>query len=160
MTRKKILLLGVGLLGVAAVVFLAAAGFAKAPVFARDHLEILRADGVKIPYIVELATTAEQQEYGLMYRQFLPRDGGMLFVFAPPSVVKFWMKNTFIPLDMLFVRADGTIAQILHAAPQDLTPVGPEEPMAGVIELNGGAAEAKGIKVGDRVVYGAFGVGR
>jgi uncharacterized membrane protein (UPF0127 family) len=98
----------------------------------------------------ELALTPEEHRDGLMYRTDLPADGGMLFVFAEEGERAFWMKNTYIPLDMLFIRADGTIDSIHeNAKPQNLTPIPSYGPVLDVLELNGGAASKFGIKQGD-----------
>lgn len=154
--KTYIILLVVGVSVLAGLFLSGRAAFGQTPEFPRDRLIIERADGVKIPYDVEVATTREQQEYGLMNRRSMLANSGMLFVFNPAQVVKFWMKNTYIPLDMVFVRADGTIAQIIRAEPLDLTPVGPAEAISGVIELNGGEAERQGVRAGDRVRYSVF----
>ena len=102
-------------------------------------------------FTVEVAATAEQQERGLMFRKEIAPDRGMIFPYDPPQDVSFWMKNTLIPLDMLFIRADGTIARIATAKPLDETPVPAGEPVAAVLELRGGRAAELGIREGDRV---------
>ena len=100
----------------------------------------------------ELATTPAEQSQGLMYREHLKPDAGMLFVFQPPRRVGFWMKNTLIPLDMLFVDAGGRIVAIeAEVAPHSLDSRGPGVPVAAVLEINGGLAERLGIRVGDRL---------
>lgn len=106
-------------------------------------------------FTVEVARTVEQQARGLMYRQELGPDEGMLFPFDPPRPASFWMKNTLIPLDMLFVRADGTIARIAaNTVPLSLEQVAVSEPVAAVLELPGGRSAALGIRPGDRVTWG------
>lgn len=102
-------------------------------------------------FVVETAVTAQQQERGLMFRRELGPDRGMIFPYDPPQSVGFWMKNTLIPLDMLFVRADGTIARIATATPLSLDTVGSGEPIAAVLEIRGGRATELGIRAGDRV---------
>jgi uncharacterized membrane protein (UPF0127 family) len=103
---------------------------------------------------VEVARTAEEQAQGLMYRTSLPDDGGMLFPFDPPKPAGFWMKNTPLSLDMLFIRADGTIARIApDTGPYSLQTVESGEPVAAVLELIGGRAAALGISEGDRVSW-------
>lgn len=103
---------------------------------------------------VEVARTSEEQSKGLMYRTSLPDDGGMLFPFDPPRPASFWMKNTVIPLDMIFIRADGTIARIAeNTVPYSLTGVMSGEPVAAVLELAGGKSAALGIAEGDRVSW-------
>ncbi len=98
---------------------------------------------------MEIATTSAQRERGLMFRQSMPKDAGMLFLFDPPEPAAFWMKNTYIPLDILFIRADGTIAKIKEGAmPFDLMPVDSAGPVKYVIELNGGEARVGGLRRG------------
>jgi len=102
---------------------------------------------------VQVAATAEQQEQGLMFYRSLASDEGMIFPYEPPQNVAFWMKNTLIPLDMIFIRADGTIARIVTAKPLDLTPVPAGEPVVGVLEIRGGRASELGIREGDKVEW-------
>jgi uncharacterized membrane protein (UPF0127 family) len=102
---------------------------------------------------VEVAVTQKQQEYGLMFRPKLAPDSGMLFIYNQPTVVYYWMKNTYIPLDMLFVKEDGEIVKIVgQAQPLTLTPRGSDQPVVGVLELKGGEAARRGIEIGDRVL--------
>lgn len=104
---------------------------------------------------VEVAITPAEQEKGLMFRKALGPDTGMLFPMDPPRTASFWMKNTLIPLDMLFIRTDGTIAFIgANAQPYSQEPVSAGIPVAAVLELAGGRAAALGIKEGDRVNWG------
>jgi uncharacterized membrane protein (UPF0127 family) len=108
-------------------------------------------------FTVEIAADMKSQERGLMFRRQMDPDAGMLFVFEPPQLVSFWMKNTFIPLDLMFVRADGTIASIAaNAAPLSETSIPSTEPVRAVIEINGGRAQALGIAPGDRVHAAQF----
>lgn len=103
-------------------------------------------------FTVEVARTGDEQSQGLMHRKTLAKDAGMLFPFSPPRPASFWMKNTLIPLDMIFVRADGTIARIAaNTVPLSLAGVGVEEPVAAVLEIAGGRSAALGIREGDRV---------
>jgi uncharacterized membrane protein (UPF0127 family) len=102
-------------------------------------------------FVLEMAGTPEQQERGLMFRHSLAPNAGMLFPYSPPQPVGFWMKNTLIPLDMIFVRPDGKIARIATAKPLDLTTVQSGEPISMVIEIAGGRAAELGIKEGDSV---------
>jgi uncharacterized protein len=104
-------------------------------------------------FTVEVARTPAQQEQGLMYRHSLAPDRGMIFPYDPPQNVAFWMKHTLIPLDMVFIRADGTIARIATAQPLDETPVPAGEPIAAVLELAGGRAAQLSIRAGDRVEW-------
>jgi uncharacterized protein len=105
-------------------------------------------------FLVELARTPDEQAQGLMHRQRLGANQGMLFPFSPPRPASFWMKNTLIPLDMIFVRADGSIARIAaNTVPHSLEPVGVEEPVAAVLEIAGGRSAQLGISEGDRVAW-------
>lgn len=106
---------------------------------------------------VELADTAAEQERGLMFRTDLAPDGGMLFApyppeGGPPRAAEFWMRNTPSALDILFIRADGTIARIAeNAAPFSEAPIPSGEPVAAVLEIPGGRAAELGIAEGDRI---------
>lgn len=102
-------------------------------------------------FTVDVAATAEQQEKGLMFVTALAPDRGMIFPYDPPRTVAFWMRNTLIPLDIIYIRADGTIARIANARPLDETPLPSGEPIATVLEIAGGRAAELGIKAGDRV---------
>jgi uncharacterized protein len=97
-------------------------------------------------FTVEVARTPEEQARGLMYRTALAPDRGMLFPYDPPRYASFWMRNTLIPLDMLFVRADGTIDRIAeNTLPEDETPIASGGQVAAVLELAGGSAARLGI---------------
>jgi uncharacterized membrane protein (UPF0127 family) len=84
-----------------------------------------------------------------MFRRELGADEGMIFPYSPAQEVAFWMRNTFIPLDMIFIRTDGTIARIVTAKPLDETPVPSGEPVATVLEIRGGRARELGITEGN-----------
>ncbi len=101
---------------------------------------------------VEVAADDQSRETGLMFRKTMAPDAGMLFDFHTPQEVSFWMENTILPLDMLFVRADGTIARVAeNATPYSRATIPSGEPVQVVIELNAGRAEALGIREGERV---------
>lgn len=101
---------------------------------------------------VEVARTEAEQERGLMFRDHLSPDGGMIFPMSPPRPASFWMKNTLIPLDMIFIRADGSIARIVaQTVPYSLEPVSSGEPVAAVLEIAGGRAGELGIAEDDKV---------
>lgn len=120
-------------------------------------LIIAGADGPAHSFNVELALEAAAQARGLMFRTDLPEDGGMLFFFGQETPRSFWMRNTYIPLDMLFIKADGTIGHIHHRAiPEDLTPIPSNGPAVAVLEILGGTAEKLGIKAGDKVYNKRF----
>jgi hypothetical protein len=115
---------------------------------------VIHAGGSTYKFEVEIVTTPETRAQGLMFRKSLAANGGMLFIYPGEQPVSFWMKNTLIPLDMLFVRADGSIAHIAHnAIPHDETPIDSGAAVNAVLEVNGGTATALGIKEGDRVEY-------
>jgi uncharacterized protein len=125
--------------------------------FPTASLAIVTASGTR-KFTVEVATTPAQQEQGLMFRQHLAPDAGMIFDFGTPQTTSFWMKNTWIPLDMLFVAATGRIINIHErAVPRSLEPIASAGPVRAVIELNGGTAARLGIKPGDHVVFPIFG---
>jgi len=89
-----------------------------------------------------------------MHRQSLAPDAGMIFPYDPPQPASFWMKNTIIPLDIIFIRQDGTIARIAaNTTPYSLEPVPSLEPVAAVLEIAGGRSAELGIAVGDRVSW-------
>ncbi len=131
----------------------AANSAAAEPGAALAPLSIETAKG-PVRFQVEVARTQDEQARGLMYRTSLPDHGGMIFPMRPPREASFWMKNTLIPLDMIFIRADGTIARIAaNTVPQDLSPVSSGEPVAAVLEIVGGGAEQYGIAEGDKVAW-------
>ena len=88
-----------------------------------------------------------------MFRRSLEPNHGMIFPYDPPQAVGFWMKNTLIPLDMIFIRADGTIARISQAQALNLETVPSGEPIAAVLEIRGGRAAELGIREGDKVSW-------
>ena len=109
-------------------------------------------------FTVEVATSAAQMMQGLMFRQSLAPDAGMLFDYQAPSMATMWMKNTLIPLDMLFVDAAGHIVNIHErAVPGSLDAIAAAAPVRAVIELNGGTAARLGIQPGNQVIFPIFG---
>ena len=105
---------------------------------------------------VEIAADHASQEKGLMFRKQMPPDDGMLFEFPKPDMEYFWMKNTILPLDIIFIRANGTISSIApDAVPYSTTTIPSIEPVRAVLELNGGRAAQLGIEP-DQVVHNAF----
>lgn len=134
-------------LGLALALCLAAATAAAEPL-------VIHAGGSAYRFEVEVVTTPETRAQGLMYRKALAANAGMLFIYPGEQPVSFWMKNTLIPLDMLFLKADGSIARIAHnAVPLDETPIDSGAAVKAVLEVKGGTATALGIKEGDRVDY-------
>src|ERR1700745_373144 len=125
--------------------------------FPTSELTIISATG-RHRFNVEVAQTPEQMEQGLMFRRSLAPDAGMLFDYKAPTVATMWMRNTLIPLDMLFVEAKGRIVNIRErAVPQSLDVIAALAPVRAVIELNGGTAARLGIAPGDRVEHPIFG---
>ena len=110
-------------------------------------------------FMVEWQQTEAERERGLMDRKSMPRDHGMLFDFRPnPVPVVFWMKDTYLPLDMIFIGADGRVVNVKHdAKPMDETMIPSNAPTLGVLEVDAGVAKAIGLKVGDKVEHAMFG---
>jgi uncharacterized membrane protein (UPF0127 family) len=126
--------------------------------FEKGKLEVVDSAGTHHPFTIEFATTQEQLSQGLMFRKSLAPDAGMLFDFGHPRLVAMWMKNTLIPLDMLFMDKGGTIIHIEEfTVPGSLEPRGPQGAVLGVLEVAGGTARRLKIKVGDRVIHPLFG---
>lgn len=104
---------------------------------------------------IEIALTPQQQEKGLMHRTDLRAGEGMLFPMVPARMPSFWMKDTPLSLDLIFIRTDGGIARILSGAkPNDPTPLFAEVPVAGVLELRGGEAKRLALDEGDKISWG------
>ncbi len=124
--------------------------------FAASELWI-ESGGARHRFRVELAETPAQHARGLMFRTDLAPDAGMLFDYGAPRHVSMWMKNTLVPLDMLFIAADGEIVRIARwTTPLSLEPVPSPGPVAGVLELRGGTADRLGLRAGDRAVHPIF----
>ncbi len=106
---------------------------------------------------MEIAADDASRERGLMFRTHLARNAGMLFDFRTTVMTAFWMKDTPLPLDMLFVRSDGTISTVAaNAVPYSTIPISSAEPVRAVIEINGGLAKSLDIEPGDRVTAAIF----
>lgn len=107
-------------------------------------------------FTVEVAATPQEQSRGLMFRESLAPDRGMIFPLGAPRIASFWMKDTLIPLDIIFVRADGRITNIeANTVPLSLEPVLSYEEVTAVLEIAGGRAAELGIKPGDKVEWSA-----
>ena len=121
-----------------------------------EPLTIVTASG-RHNFQVEVMKTPEERARGLMFRQHMPADRGMLFDFGRVEPVAMWMQNTYIPLDMFFVSFDGRIVRVTQRAEPLSTRTLPSgEPVLAVLELNGGAAEKIGAKAGDRIEHPLF----
>ena len=132
----------------------ASGGFA---VFAKSELGIETADGKRHDFQVELAETGDQRAQGLMFRRQLAADAGMLFLFGGSQERAMWMKNTLIPLDMLFIDDKGKIVRIeQRTVPHSLRAIMSGQPVSAVLELNAGTTSRLAIKPGDRVLHPAF----
>jgi len=128
------------------------------PTYVKTELTIRRVNGGgDVKFTVELAMTPEQQQHGLMFRKEVGPYQGMLFIFDPIRPVSFWMKNTLVPLDMLFIAADGSITRIAaNTKPLSLDTVDSGGPVRAVLEIAGGSALLLGIKRGDLVIHPFF----
>jgi uncharacterized protein len=121
-----------------------------------EKLTIQTQSGVH-SFDVEVMRTPEERSKGLMFRRHMPQDRGMLFDFTRTEPVAMWMQNTYISLDMFFIRADGTIARIhSRAEPLSTQTIPSGEPVLSVLEVNAGVAEKIGAKAGDSVVHLLF----
>ncbi len=132
---------------------------AALPAFAqsqtRRELLVQGRDGASHAFAVEIAATDAERAKGLMFRRELAVNAGMLFDFATPQPVTMWMKNTLLPLDMLFVAEDGRVVNIAErTVPGSLAAISSDEPVRFVIEINGGTASRLRLRAGDRVVKG------
>ena len=119
-------------------------------------LEIVTKTGVHV-FAIEMATTEQEKEKGLMFRKELPDGRGMLFDFSPEQMVSMWMKNTYISLDMIFIRADGRVLRVAeNTEPFSTRIIASGGPVKGVLEVVAGTARKYGIEPGDRVAHPLF----
>jgi len=122
-----------------------------------DRLWLLTGPGQEMAIDVEIADAPKEKEIGLMFRTELPPGTGMLFPYGSPREITMWMHNTYIPLDMVFIRADGTVHRIeKRAEPLSDRIIASQGPVSAVLELPGGDAERLGLKPGDRVRHPIF----
>jgi uncharacterized protein len=141
---------------VAALVALCAFAGSSVQAGSVQTLEIITKNGVQV-FSVEMATTEQEKETGLMYRKQLADGKGMLFDFSPGQQVSMWMKNTYISLDMIFIRADGRILRIAENTEPLSTKIIPSGGLTkGVLEVIAGTAKKYGIEPGDRVAHPLF----
>ena len=111
----------------------------------------------RFEFQVELAVSPEQRSQGLMFREELAEDRGMLFDFGTSQRASMWMRNTYVPLDMLFIDADGRITQIAtNTQPLSDAVIASREPVRAVLELRAGVTARLGIETGDRVIHPLF----
>jgi hypothetical protein len=115
------------------------------------HFDFIPATIKGKPFTLEIADTDAKRERGLMFRNSMPADHGMIFVFDAADNYRFWMKNTFIPLDIIFLDASGKVLDIEPRKAHDETSMGPDDPALYVIELNAGAAKNIGLSRGDHI---------
>ncbi len=154
MTLKQSLMQRAILTLAALVIFV---GGCTARVVEQHALTIETKNSGPVVFHIELAVTDTQQEKGLMERSSMPDDAGMLFVFDDVAKRAFWMKDTLIPLDLLFIAEDGTVTHIHHMAkPLDLTRITSEGPVKSVLEINGGLSDVLGISEGDKIIHPVF----
>ncbi|EBA17971.1 hypothetical protein RSK20926_19572 [Roseobacter sp. SK209-2-6] len=117
----------------------------------------LRGDWGRVSFTIEIADDEKERSLGLMHREHLPRGRGMLFVFPKPQSATFWMKNTLIPLDMIFVDQQGVVVSVHeNAVPGDLTPIHGGDSIYSVLEINGGLAARYGISPGSQIRHEIF----
>ena len=123
-----------------------------------ERMVIVGREGRRHDFTVEMALTPEQQTIGLMFRTEVAPNEGMIFDWGTPRESSMWMRNTLVPLDMVFIAADGRIIRIAErTVPLSLTPIGSGGPVRATLELRGGITEQLDIRVGDRVLHRMFG---
>ena len=136
------------------ILLLSAVLFACSPTSSSPQVIIHPHSGVPIHITVEVADTQEKRQLGLMYRTELPAFGGMLFIFPQESPLSFWMKNTPLPLDIIYINADFTIVHIAeNTTPYSTTSLPSKHPAKYVLEVNGGFCQHYGIAAKDRVEF-------
>ena len=124
--------------------------------FEESPLTVDAANG-QFEFLVEMAVSPAQRSQGLMFRESLAEDRGMLFDFGQPQRATMWMRNTYVPLDMLFIDMHGQITQIAaNTEPLSDAMIASREPVRAVLELRGGVSAKLGIKPGDRVIHPLF----
>lgn len=126
-----------------------------------ERLWLMTGAGQETPIEVEVAKEPKEKALGLMFRTELAEGTGMLFPYDSPQEVTMWMRNTYIPLDMVFIRADGVVHRIeTHTRPMSEEIISSQGPVTAVLELPAGAAAKLGLKPGDRVRHAHFGGGK
>lgn len=131
------------------------------PKLREEPLVIIGRDGTRHEFRVEMAVRPEDQTVGMMFRTAMQPNEGMLFDWGQPRQSAMWMRNTLIPLDMVFIAADGRVHRIHErAVPQSLATIESRGPVRATLELQGGTAERLNLRVGDRVEHRIFGPAR
>ncbi|HXV25807.1 MAG TPA: DUF192 domain-containing protein [Alphaproteobacteria bacterium] len=122
-----------------------------------DSTVVIATRDARHVFTIEIARTPAEMQRGLMFRSYLAPDHGMLFLYEEDRPVSFWMKNTFIPLDLFFTDASGRIVRIAErTVPLSTERISSEEPVRAVLEVNGGTASRLQVKVGDRLIHPAL----
>lgn len=124
---------------------------------AKSELSIITSNGSKHNFLVEVARTEEEKKIGLMFRKTLAKNAGMLFLYKREALRLMWMKNTFIPLDILFIDKKGVIKRVVkRTIPHSLATISSRQSVLAVLELRGGITSSLEIKKGDRIEHPAF----
>ena len=123
----------------------------------KSELSIITSNGSKHNFLVEVAKTEEEKKIGLMFRKTLAKNAGMLFLYKREAIRLMWMKNTFIPLDILFIDKKGVIKRVVkRTVPHSLATISSRQSVLAVLELRGGITSSLDIKKGDRIEHQAF----
>jgi len=123
----------------------------------KSELSIITSNGSKHNFLVEVARTEEEKKIGLMFRKTLAKNAGMLFLYKREALRLMWMKNTFIPLDILFIDKKGVIKRVVkRTVPHSLATISSRQSVLAVLELRGGVTSSLDIKKGDRIQHPAF----
>jgi len=123
----------------------------------KSELSIITSNGSRYNFLVEVARTEEEKKIGLMFRKTLAKNAGMLFLYKREALRLMWMKNTFIPLDILFIDKKGVIKRVVkRTVPHSLATISSRQSVLAVLELRGGIASSLDIKKGDRIEHPAF----
>ena len=124
---------------------------------AKSELSIITSNGSKHNFLVEVARTEEEKKIGLMFRKTLAKNAGMLFLYKREALRLMWMKNTFIPLDILFIDKKGVIKRVVkRTIPHSLATISSRQSVLAVLELRGDITSSLEIKKGDRIEHPAF----
>ena len=123
----------------------------------KSELSIITSNGSRHNFLVEVARTEEEKKIGLMFRKTLAKNAGMLFLYKREALRLMWMKNTFIPLDILFIDKEGVIKRVVkRTVPHSLATISSRQSVLAVLELRGGITSSLDIKKGDRIEHPAF----